>query len=178
MKLYRVIGLEELLKILKNDIVVGRFQRETEDNDYKTEYGPVVCCFARPVHPSAFDSFMIELNVDESQIAGSGTSRWRRTTSYGHTFTITEPEIYISHYRPSQVRGIYPLLAETVIEEFKKCHADFLIEWFRDSLDEMLEWYNLGLLDKKEQMQVDIYKLLLAGDNRLKNKNDIDARLL
>lgn len=172
MKLYRVIGIEELYKILKGETVYGRFDQETPDTDYKKEYGPVVCCFVNPVHPSPWDSFIIELNVNKSQIKGQGISRWVQEDGYDNRYVYYEPEVYITHYTPSQVVGIYPLWHDTVLDEFMTCF------WtMRESIDELLFMRKVGILSDEENMLLDIYMLLSKGNPKLKRKQDINATL-
>jgi len=173
MRLYRVVGVEELHKILKNEIIRGRFTEATKDNEYKAEYGPVVCCFTRPVHPSVWDSFIVELDVDESQVVGKGTGRWVREDSYGNELVIYEPEVYLTHYTPEQVIGIYPLWKDTVVQEFMAS------SWtMTEPLEELLFLKQVGVLTEEETMLLDIYMLLSAGHPKLRRKDELKVELL
>jgi len=173
MRLYRVIGIEELYKILRYEVVHGRFAEATRDNEYKAEYGPVVCCFTRPVHPSVWDSFIVELDVDESQVVGKGTGRWVRQDSYGNELVIYEPEVYLTHYTPEQVIGIYPLWKDTVIEQYETCfYAP------TEPLEDLLFLKQVGVLTAEEELLLDLYLILSTGHPKLRRKDEIQAKLL
>jgi hypothetical protein len=108
MKLYRQCGARELLALLRDGVVAGQWSREDEDNSYRAEYGPVVCCMPHAaLLPGAWYDVTVVLDVPQEEVIGGGI--WRYTVHPNcdccPPLECEEEEVFIASYRLSQVVG-------------------------------------------------------------------------
>lgn len=108
MKLYRNLSAVELLVLLEEGVVKGRFDFENRDSDYRKEMGPVACMFPQPIEMDSpwFDyEFLLEVEVPEDDIVGKGVMRWNYKDGYDLVFAKTA-EIYVRKYTLKNVTWI------------------------------------------------------------------------
>lgn len=113
MKLYRNINWIELLKLLKEGRMEGRYHQEDEDTDYnKEKHGKIVFFFEKPIDLSSRFrySFLLEVEVPEERIKGKGLARYHEVPPCSCCPIQTEEydEFYVSHYELNDVTRITP----------------------------------------------------------------------
>ncbi len=113
MKLYRQISKQELLQLLQNKKVEGKFSFENPDSAYRKEYGKVICCMRKPITlPNWFDPIMIELEIPEEKIISSGVFKIHEThnESYDEITPVETHQIwefFITEYNIKEIITIY-----------------------------------------------------------------------
>lgn len=113
MKLYRNINWIELLKLLKEGRIEGRYHQEDEDTDYfKEKHGKIVFFFEEPIDLSSRFrySFLLEVEVPEERIKGKGLARYHEVPPCSCCPIQTQEfdEFYVSHYELNDVTRITP----------------------------------------------------------------------
>lgn len=99
MRLYRSIGEEELLTLLKNGKVSGQFDRHNKDSSYNVKLGKV-CPFLKDklyLDSNLYD-FFIEIEINPSQIIGEGEGNYTLYTVYDESSKTHLKELYLKEY--------------------------------------------------------------------------------